>query len=701
MRHSAEVQRRGVIVATLVAIALMIASGIGVVGYAWQAIDQSAAAQETRLAALYLGVTQARLEHEAASAGEWDDAYQHVQRRDAAWLDRYLARYYAQSFEHEVTLVFDGAGNAIYGAADGRRLPSGQVSPLAKAALPLVQAVQAAELTRRARIDRRDPDASTQATRSAAIHAGDEVYLLGAASVLPAAYVLTGSQPSAVVVTGRRAGAAFEREIANTLGLMGVRVLPGGSEPQGTGVAALRDFAGRPVASLQWTVSQPGEESAQRLARPALLIFAALVAAWALVGVHIRRLLRALAFRDETLRRSMHELRDARDAAQAASVAKSQFIANISHEIRTPLNGVLGMAQAMSRDDLSAVQRERLAVLQRSGDALLSLLNDVLDLAKIEAGKLDVVDAPFDLSTLLIDVTAAFGALAEAKGVDLRLDVRPEAGGVYVSDATRIRQILQNLVANAVKFTSVGQVSVSATHDGQQLCLEVRDTGPGIPAEAMSRLFGKFEQADASTTRRYGGTGLGLAICAELAGRLGGALEAESIEGEGSVFRLRLPLQPRADLASPASASAEATALRSLVEPVVPAPSLRVLAAEDNPVNQLVLQTLLQQFGVDLRLVDNGADAVTAWRDEAFDLILMDVQMPVMDGPAATRAIRAAEQREGRARTPIVALTANTLAHQQQDYHAAGMDGCLAKPIQITALLETLSSVPALHVETT
>jgi PAS domain S-box-containing protein len=375
----------------------------------------------------------------------------------------------------------------------------------------------------------------------------------------------------------------------------------------------------------------------------------------------------------------------AKDAAEAANRAKSTFLATMSHEIRTPLNGVLGMAQAMAADDLTAQQRGRLDVIRQSGETLLAILNDVLDLSKIEAGKLELEAGEFDIGDLARGAHAAFGAVAERKGLAFALTVEPAARGLYSGDATRVRQILYNLVSNALKFTETGEVTVNVARDGGELRLTVSDTGIGIPPARLASLFQKFEQADASTTRRYGGTGLGLAICRELAQLMGGTVEARSAPGAGTTFIAVLPLTWIAETASPVCAAAEVPA-GSAGELV----ALRVLAAEDNEVNRLVLRTLLGQVGVQPLIVETGLQAVEAWAREPWDVILMDVQMPEMDGPTATGVIRAREAAEGRPRTPIVALTANSMSHQVTEYRAAGMDGFVAKPIEAARLFAAL-----------
>ena len=392
-------------------------------------------------------------------------------------------------------------------------------------------------------------------------------------------------------------------------------------------------------------------------------------------------LLAQLQANDGALHRAMIDLVEARDAAQTANVLKSQFLANMSHEIRTPLNGVLAMAQILSLGDLTDVQRQRVDVIRRSGEDLLTVLNDVLDISRIEAGKMEIEHGEIDPEALGANIHAMFDQVAATKkNLAFDVEVAPSAFGLRRGDPTRVSQILNNLVSNALKFTSEGLVRVMVEGVGERgdlgLRFTISDTGVGIPAGKMGMLFEKFTQADNSNTRRFGGTGLGLALCRELAQMMRGDIEVQSVEGEGSVFIATLPLPRIADaLAAEVSATSEDEDR-----------PLRVLAAEDIPTNQLVLRTVLESFGVDLHMVDNGREAVEAWSMADYDIILMDIQMPEMDGVAATMAIRAAEQRSGRPRTPIIAVSANAMPHHVKEYAAAGMDGHVAKPIELVKL---------------
>lgn len=365
--------------------------------------------------------------------------------------------------------------------------------------------------------------------------------------------------------------------------------------------------------------------------------------------------------------------------ADSANRAKTAFLATMSHEIRTPLNGILGMAQVMQADELSAAQRERLDVVRRSGKALTVILNDVLDLARIEAGQLELRPEPFDLRDLLVGCVQTFAALAEDKGLSHDLSIAPAAEGAYLGDAGRLRQILHNLLSNAVKFTERGGVSIAAAYERGQLEITVADTGPGVAPEAQEQLFGRFVLLDDIATRRHGGAGLGLAICRELARSMQGDVTLFSRPGAGSAFTLALPL-PR--IASPdrieEKVAQEGTA------------GLKILAAEDNPTNQLVLRSVLRQAGVEPTIVDNGAKALAAWSEGHWDAVLMDIHMPVMDGLAALKEIRRLEAEQDRPRTPVIALTANAMRHQVDLLLEAGMDDHVAKPIDIGQLLGAL-----------
>jgi PAS domain S-box-containing protein len=390
---------------------------------------------------------------------------------------------------------------------------------------------------------------------------------------------------------------------------------------------------------------------------------------------------------------SAEELRLALAASESASRAKSEFLANMSHEIRTPLNGVMGVAGALAKTALTATQGEMVSIIETSAKTLETLLSDILDLARIEAGKIDLRPEPFDLAGSVNACAAIFGATARAKGLDLVVDIAPAAISNYLGDAPRIRQILSNLLSNAVKFTTRGQVRLSVQAErgetGSDLTFEVSDTGIGFDAETRDRLFSRFEQADGSITRRFGGTGLGLSISRTLAEAMEGTLEAAATPGEGARFILKIAL-PRCagDLDIWSEPEPE-------IAPPQPARALRVLVAEDHPTNRRVIELILASTGVELLCVENGAEALVATELETFDLILMDMQMPVMDGLTAIRAIREREASAHRNRTPIYVLTANAMPEHVAASAAAGADGHLSKPILAENLINLVMDVSA------
>ncbi|MBI2260381.1 MAG: response regulator [Caulobacterales bacterium] len=391
------------------------------------------------------------------------------------------------------------------------------------------------------------------------------------------------------------------------------------------------------------------------------------------------------------LKNDARALAEARDAAQAANAAKSQFLANMSHEIRTPLNGVIGVAQALAGTDLSAQQTEMLELIQSSGRTLQVLLSDILDLARVESGRLELSDEAFDLGRAVRDAAQLYEASAREKGLQFFVEIAPEADCWIAGDVVRLKQILTNLVSNAVKFTDEGLVSLTAAAgpalDGAPtLRFSVEDTGIGFDRQTRERLFSRFEQADGAITRKFGGSGLGLAISRQLAEMMGGDLDCESEPGGGSAFILTVPFRPAEAPAMSGAALTEDEAGERR--------TLRVLLADDHPVNRRVVEMILAQADVALTSVEDGAEAIQAARDADYDLILMDMQMPVMDGLTATREIRLHETAMGLARTPIVMLTANALAEHIAAAEAAGADLHLAKPFDAADLLNLLVTLP-------
>jgi len=383
-------------------------------------------------------------------------------------------------------------------------------------------------------------------------------------------------------------------------------------------------------------------------------------------------------------------LREALRASEESNRLKSEFLANMSHETRTPLNGVLSVADLLGRTELDAGQQQMVDLIQRSGAALQRLLSNVRDLARLDAGQLELEEREFDIGVLVTALADEAARAAAEKGLNFRLDVQAPARMVR-GDPARVRQILENPLDNAVKFTAAGTVGlrVAGTREGERASLrfEVHDTGPGFDETQKARIFGSFEQADGSLTRAHGGSGLGLPLASCLARLVGGAIGAASVAGNGAVFALELPLT-----ASLASAGEDAGATRSPAGFESRPGTLRVLLAEDYPINRRVVEMMLAPAGVDLTCVENGAEAVEALERQSFGLVLMDMQMPVMDGLTATRLIRQREGRTGVRRTPIVSVTANVLADHVRANLAAGADLHLAKPLTVAALFEAMNA---------
>jgi CheY-like chemotaxis protein/nitrogen-specific signal transduction histidine kinase len=402
------------------------------------------------------------------------------------------------------------------------------------------------------------------------------------------------------------------------------------------------------------------------------------------------------------LRMAWEEMHEAKEEAERASRAKSAFVSRMSHELRTPMNAILGFSQLLEEEELKPEQKDFVLEINRAGVHLLELINQVLDLAKIEAGSMTLENIPFDPTQMVEQVATLIGEQARARELELRLEVSPDLPGQILGDPTRLRQVLINLAGNALKFTHQGGIDlrVALVEEGNRIEYSVRDSGIGMDAETLARLFRPFSQADESVTRKFGGTGLGLSIARDLVRAMGGEIHVESESGQGSRFWFSLPAvraaEEFADNHSAGLASAPITEPVPLSENAggTSEPSElagHVLLVEDNNINQIIASRMLERLGLTHEIANNGREALEKIQAHTYDLILMDVQMPEMDGMDATRALRAWEIENARPRLPVIAMTANALSGDRSDCLASGMDDHLAKPVRVETLRALLA----------
>lgn len=662
------------VVAALGLICLCLSVYEGVAG-----IDSIARASEEQLVRGGWAARQAEIGAAIAAEIDWDEAIAHLDNTfDAAWARADVGVFLTQSVGFQQVAIIDHSGETVFAMDNGENVDPGRLAPMLNAARPLIEQVRAKE-TARGPLSAR-PGVSNLLSKPIQASAVSVIngwpVMLYATLVQPdfgSVKQLHATAP--VVVSAEPIGATELAQMAGRYRLKDARLAPA-SAPLAHDEASVTipDTTGRDMISIRWKPQRPGTDFFRRtglVGGGVLIVFVVILL------VFFRATRRAYA----ELVDSRAQLREALDASQDASLAKSEFLASMSHEIRTPLNGVMGALHLLKSEALSAEGRTLLQTAQASGQMVAALINDVLDFSKIEAGRMVLSPAPTDVGAVIRDVVEQFAAACDAKGLTLSLDL-PEALGWAHVDGLRLRQCLYNLIGNAVKFTAEGSIRVTARLDERRdwrvLCVTVADTGIGIDTASMDTVFERFRQGDGSTTRRFGGSGLGLAITRQLATLMGGQVSFVSQVGQGSTFTLEVMAPPSvSSAAEPPSSAPDAGA--------APLEDVAILVVDDNATNRMIAGKILEQLGAAVTMAESGAEAIDLARINVFDLILMDIQMPDMDGVETTRRLR----RDGvvSAQTPILALTANVFDEQRRTYMAAGMDGVVAKPISPADLL--------------
>ncbi|MDD7972303.1 hybrid sensor histidine kinase/response regulator [Roseinatronobacter alkalisoli] len=649
----------------LLALTTIFALAITVGTLSWVAVrlasDFNAQARQDAFQRVEHGVESivARLKANSIDYSNWTEHYHALQRQDIAWLDENVgAGVDGDGVAQLIILGGSPLDDPLHWlAADIRPPPAADFAQTFAFAQSLVA----------------DDDPATNDFPITAFRwIGDELWLLSVDIVMPHTSVPDAVLPSSHLVFGIAVPHQLSRHMADTLLLSDVRVQ---SVPDEARASYNLNVAGDNPAWIVWSLPDPGTR--------------AIISAIPPIALALGLLLAVLGGGVFAVRRLATDLEGALVTAEAASKAKSEFLTNMSHEIRTPLNGVMGMADLLVDTRLDAAQQEMLETIRQSGKNLLSLINDILDLARVEAGKMKLVSRPFRLADVIEHAEALHRPIAQAKSVTLRTTYGAGYADYRLGDETRVLQILHNVLGNAVKFTETGHITLNVdAEDPGHVVFRITDTGIGMTEEQISRFFLAFEQAEAGTTRRFGGTGLGMSIVRYLVDAMQGDVTVASRLGLGTeiIIQLAVPLMFGGTARQPPEISPEDG------DSILPGhlKSCHLLVAEDNATNRKILSLMLTKLGVQAVFAQNGAEAYQLWQNTDFDLILMDISMPVMDGFAALQNMQRYSATTGRPAPRAIAATANVMKEQMESYAKAGFIDVLPKPIQRVTLEKAL-----------
>ncbi|MDP3736137.1 MAG: ATP-binding protein [Hyphomonadaceae bacterium] len=683
--NTAELKR--VAIAIFIVVVAVVAAVLGLVAYSASSVDDLSERSEVRLVTEASKRALSKVGEDVASAAIWSDAYFALSRKDMEWMQINFGDYYADFMGHDVTVAFDSGGVAVYASRDSEPVSVSDEAALLQAVAPMVASIRKESPSRRLdAAGKRTFSFDAAVALQSIVEIDEELYLVAASTVVPERIEdATLPEADGVVVSARKLS-HFVSGVTTDLGLDAPALAAPGQAARPH--VPLTGFSGEDLGGLTWKPQNPGAGVLRQAGPLIIAIVSILALASVLLLLRVLRILRTLARQRRDLDASLIALEASRDAAQQASVAKSQFLASMSHEIRTPLNGILGMAQSLRESDqLAEPDSQKVSIILSSGENLLALLNDVLDLSKIEADKLEISPVDTDIAGLVDRVANLFRPLANEKSLKLTVSHAGELKQSLKVDAVRLQQCISNLVSNAIKFTPAGEVCIGVSvhpvaGDRYRVAVAVRDSGIGMSPETMSKLFGNFTQADASTTRTFGGSGLGLAISRRLARLMGGDVTVTSEPGSGSTFTVHVEAEAGAEEAAPQnSRTAEIIPMRRT--------SARVLIVDDNAVNRQVVKFFLAALGLDLREAQDGKEALDLLAAEAFDLVLLDIHMPVMDGRECISRIRASDTHWRD--IPVIALTAEAMSGDRERLLALGMTDYSAKPINRAELLDKVS----------